>query len=172
MRIRLLLAAAMMLVVGFAGGLEAKNVDSSAFRGKSKKDAGKALLDEALKQAGKGSWERIAVGRVYYLGGMKAEGQKIFEEVLAKKPEWSDKYRVARVYWEAGEWKKAQPIFDEYVTKNPKDDKGIAEVGSFYLLQGNRERAEELFVQSFKRADEVWSTVNAAGAYLGVQPQP
>lgn len=172
MKVRLLPVAAVLLIVGFAGGLAAKNVQPSVFRGKSKQEAGKALLQEARVQAGKGSWERIAVGRVYYLAGMKSEGQAIFDEVLAKKPEWSDKYRIARVYWEAGEWKRAQPIFDEYVSKNPKDDKGIAEVGSFYLLKGDRERAEALFEQSFKRESELWSTVNAAGAYLGVPPQP
>ena len=44
----------------------------------------KALLAVAKQQAGKGSWERIGVGRVYYLGGMKAEGQAIFDEVTGE----------------------------------------------------------------------------------------
>src|SRR3546814_168877 len=57
--------------------------------------------DLALEQAEDGSWERIGVARVYYLGGFKAEGQAIFDEVLAGKHDDGDAYRIARVYREA-----------------------------------------------------------------------
>jgi hypothetical protein len=41
----------------------------------------------------------------------------------------------------------------------------------FSLLNGDRETAESLFDRSFKRNPELWATVAAAGAYLGVKPQ-
>ena len=160
-----------LFVLGVVAGYAAKSADSSMYRSKSKEDAARALLQVAKAQAGKGSWERIAVGRVYYLGGMKAEGQKIFDEVLTRKAESSDYFRVARVYREAGEWSKAKELFDRYAKENPKDDKGLAEIGAYYLLNGDREGAEALFDRSFKLESEMWATVSAAGAYLGVEPQ-
>ena len=172
MKLRIGVTAVLLFVLGLAVGVAfAKRIDTSAYKDKSKKEAAKSLLEEAKRQAGKGSWERIAVGRVYYLGGMKKEGQEIFDSVLAKRPEQSDIFRIARVYFEAGEWPRAKELFDQYVSKNKKDDKGLAEVGAYYLLKGDRAKAEELFDQSFRLEDELWATVNAAGAYLGVPPQ-
>ncbi len=172
MKTRLPILAVVLFVFGVAVGYAgARRVDPSTYHAKSKQDAGKALLEQARVQAGGGSWERIAVGRVYYLGGMKAEGQAIFDKVLAKGAESSDYFRVARVYREAGEWPKAKELFDKYVKQNPKDDKGLAEVGAYYLLNGDREGAEQLFDRSFKLESELWSTVSAAAGYLGVEPQ-
>lgn len=171
MKVRIALISLVVFIAGVGVGYAARNVPASVYRGVSKKDAGIALLQEAKVQAGKGSWERIAVGRVYYLAGMKAEGQAIFDEVLAKKPESSDYFRIARVYREAGEWPKAKEYFDRYVKQNPKDDKGLAEVGAYYLMNGDRETAEQLFERSFKLESEMWSTVSAAAGYLGVDPQ-
>ena len=166
-------AIAMLALLSTATAvMAAKNVQPTVYRTKSKQEAAKALLEEARVQAGKGSWERIAVGRIYYLAGMKKEGQAIFDEVLAKKPEWSDKLRIARVYAEAKEWSKARPMFEEYVKANPKDEKGLAQIGAYYLLSGDRATAEDLFEKSFKQESELWSTVDAAGAYLGIPPQP
>ena len=172
MKTRHAVIALLVFLAGVTAVLAAKNIQPGVYRTKSKQDAAKALLEEARIQAGKGSWERIAVGRVYYLAGMKKEGQAIFDEVLAKKPEWSDKFRIARVYAEAKEWSKAKPMFDDYVKANPKDDKGIAQIGAYYLLNGDRATAEDLFEKSFKLESELWSTVDAAGAYLGIPPQP
>ena len=173
MRLRIAFSGVLLFVLGLAAGVAfAKRIDLGVYRGKPHKEAAKALLVEAERQAGKGSWERIAVGRVYYLGGMKKEGQAIFDSVLSRKPESSDRFRIARVYYEAGEWKRAKELFDQYVARHPKDDKGLAEVGAYYLLQKEREKAEELFDRSFRLEEEVWSTVNAAGAYLGIPPQP
>jgi len=171
MKVRSTVVAVVVFALGIAVGYAARRVEPSIYRGKSKEDAGAALLKEARMQAGRGSWERIAVGRVYYLAGMKAEGQAIFDEVLAKKAESSDFFRVARVYREAGEWEKAKPMFDNYVKQNPGDDKGLAEVGAYYLLNGDRDTAEQLFERSFKLESEMWSTVSAAAGYLGVEPQ-
>lgn len=154
------------------GALAAKKFDTSIYRGKDKKEAAKALLELARKQAGKGSWERIGVGRVYYLGGMKAEGQAIFDEVTSRKPETTDWWRIGRVYWEAGEWDKARDAFEKSLAMNPNDDKGLAELGAYYLIKGDRAKAEELFDKSFSlESGEVWNTSMVAGGYLGVKPQ-
>lgn len=169
MRIRFGIAVA-LFVAGMGVGYAAKPVDPSSYRSLSKEDAARALLREAMVQTDNGSWERIAVGRVYYLGGMKQEGQAIFDEVLTEK-DASDRLRVARVYAEAGEWALAKPLFDEAIQMEPKDEQWLAEVGAYYLLNGDRETAEALFERSFKRDTELWATVSAAGAYLGVKPQ-
>lgn len=155
-----------------AGAFAKKGFDTSIYRGKDKKEAAHSLLELAKKQAGKGSWERIGVGRVYYLGGMKAEGQAIFDEVTAKKPEPTDWWRIGRVYWEAGEWDKAKAAFEKSLAKNPNDDKGLAELGAYYLIKGDRAKAEELFDKSYSiESGEVWNTAMVAGGYLGVKPQ-
>lgn len=174
MKKKSLLAFTFVFVCGIALGAFAakKGIDASLYEGRDKKEAGKALLEAAKQQAGKGSWERIGVGRVYYLAGMKAEGQAIFDDVTSKKPEPSDWWRIGRVYWEAGEWDKAREAFETSLAKNPKDDKGLAELGTYYLLKGNREKAEELFAKSFAiESGEVWNTGMIAGGYLGVKPQ-
>ena len=161
-----------LFATGIGIGIAAPELAPSLYRDKPAAEAAKGLLDVALRQAGKGSWERIAVGRIHYLGGQKAQGQAIFDAVLAGKHADSDEYRIARVYREAGEWNKAKPLFDRFLAANPEDEKGLAEVGAFYLLSGDRETAERLFDRSFKISDEeVWSSISAAGAYLGVAPQ-
>jgi tetratricopeptide (TPR) repeat protein len=171
MKLRFAFIATLLFIFGVAVGYAARRVSPSDYQGKTKDEAGKALLQQARAQAGRGSWERIAVGRVYYLAGMREEGQAIFDEVLAKKAESSDFFRVARVYREAGEWPKAKELFDKYLKRSPNDDKGLAEVGAYYLLNGDRETAEQLFARSFKLESEMWSTVSAAAGYLGVEPQ-
>ena len=82
------------------------------YRDKDAKAAAIALLDGALELAGGGSWERIAVGRAWYLGGDKPKGQQIFDSVTnSKKVEGSDWFRIGRVYAESEEWSKAQQAF-------------------------------------------------------------
>lgn len=131
------------------------------------------LLDGALQLAENGSWERIAVGRAWYLGGDKARGQRIFDEVTSsKKVERSDWIRVARVYVEANEWEQAQQAFDKALPAGTRDDTGLVEYGGYALLHHDRAKAEELFNRAFlKNKDEFWHWVNAGGAYLGVAPQ-
>ena len=168
--------AALVFVAGAGLGYAARKAPppgAAMYRGQDGQDAARALLAAALAQAGKGSWERIAVGRVYYLGGLKADGQRIFDGVLAGRHEASDLYRIARVYREAGEWDKAKPLFDRYLADNPGEAKALAEVGGYYLLQGDRDSAERLFDRSFAAdGDELWATLHAAGAYLNLPPQP
>ena len=90
------------------------------FQGKEPKAAAAALLDNALKLAEDGSWERIAVGRAWYLGGDKAKGQQIFDAVTSsKKAKGSDWFRVGRVYVEANEWDKRRPPSTKPSPSNP-----------------------------------------------------
>lgn len=176
MKLRLAAAAAAILFVAGSGAVHAApkpQPTPATYQGKAPHDAARALLDVALAQAGKkGSWERIGAGRVYYLGGFKAEGQAIFDALLAGKPDDSDVYRIARVYAEAGEWAKAKPLFDRFLAANPDDAKGFAEVGAHYLLQGDRATAERMFAHALEIENgDPWMTEHMAGAYLGVKPQ-
>lgn len=167
----------MLLITVFAAGITVgavakKGVDPALYHSKAKQEAGKALLELAKTQAGKGSWEKIGVGRVYYLAGMKSEAQALFDSVTSKKPEASDWFRIGRVYWEAGEWDKAKDAFDKALKMSSKDAPWLAEIGAYYNLKGDRARAEEMFDQSYKiESDEVWATLNMAGSYLGIKPQ-
>jgi tetratricopeptide (TPR) repeat protein len=134
---------------------------------------GTKLLESALVLAEDGSWERIAVGRAWYLGGDKAKGQQIFDAVTSgKKVEGSDWFRIGRVYAEAGEWPKAVEAFDKAMAANADDDSGSIEYGVFANLNNDRTRAEGLFRTAMqKKPKEFWHWVNAGGSYLGVKPQ-
>ncbi|MBI2215134.1 MAG: tetratricopeptide repeat protein [Acidobacteria bacterium] len=167
-------AFVLVFLVGVSAGAFAakKGLDSSVFTGKSPKEASDALLVIATEQAGKGSWERIALGRVHYLAGRKAEGQAIFDAVTAKKPEGSDWLRIGRVYYEAREWDKAKGAFDKALEASPKDAPWLAEIGGYYNLEGDRTGAEAMFTKSFAiESGEFWNTINIAGSYVGVRPQ-
>jgi tetratricopeptide (TPR) repeat protein len=157
---------------GFVSGSESKLISSDMWKGKDPGEVGDAFLKTALIQAGAGSWERIAVGRVHYLAGEKEIGQKLFDEYVGDQGETSDRLRIARVYVEAGEWEKAKPLLDRVVEESPKHAKRLAEVGAYYNLNGDREHAEDLFERSFAREpSELWNTVRAAASYKGVDPQ-
>lgn len=172
MRIRSVVIAVMLFALGVVVGVAAKRIDPSTYRGKSKEEAARALLKIAEQQAGKGSWERIAVARVYYLGGMKAEGQRIIDSVTSRKPEGGDWFRIGRVYWEAKEWDKAEAAFEKSLQIEANAEKDWAEVGAYHMLRGDRAKAEEMFDRSFKlESGEVWATVMMAGSYLDVPPQ-
>ncbi len=171
MKLRQVIVAAALFSGGIAVGYASQKVDTSLYHGKSKADAAKGLLEAARVEAGDGSWERIGVGRVYYLGGMRSDGQAIFDQVLAHKPAASDVFRIARIYREGGDWPKAKALFDRYLSENPDDASEIAQVGAYYLLNGDRAGAESLFDRSFQAGDELWATISAAGAYVGVLPQ-
>lgn len=142
-------------------------------RSKGAQEAGSALLDGALQLAENGSWERIAVGRAWYLGGDKTKGQQIFDGVTAtKKVESSDWFRVGRVYAEAHEWDKAQMAFEHALTLKPGDDSGMIEYGALANLNNDRPKAEELFEKAMKKNPrEFWHWVTAGASYLGVPPQ-
>lgn len=143
------------------------------YQGKDPKAAAAALLEGAQQLAEEGSWERIAVGRAWYLGGDKAKGQQIFDAVTsAKKVEGSDWFRVGRVYAEAGEWDKAKTAFEKALSIDTDDDTGMIEYGGLANINKDRAKAEELFTKVFTRKPrEFWHWVNAGGSYLGVKPQ-
>ena len=146
--------------------------DPAIFEG-SAPAVGTKLLDGALQLAEDGSWERIAIGRAWYLGGDKARGQKILDEVTGSKGvEGSDWFRVARIHVEAGEWDKAQAAYDKALALNKNDDTGMVEYGGLANLNNDRAKAEGLFDQALKkRPRHFWHWVNAGGSYLGVKPQ-
>ena len=140
---------------------------------KEPKDAASFLLEGALRLAENGSWERIAVARAWYLGGDKAKGQAILDQVTTSRGvESSDWFRVGRVYAEAGEWEKAVTAFDRALEMKPGDDSGRIEYGALANLNKDRARAERLFADAFrKNPREFWHWVAAGGSYLGVRPQ-
>lgn len=166
-------ALALVFTLGVtAGAVARKGIAPGTYRGKEPKEAARALLDVAKKQAGDGSWENIAIGRVYYLSGMKNEGQAMFDRVVSgRKAEASDFLRVGRIYMEAGEWEKAKPMFAQALKKSPKDAPWLSEIGAFYNLHDDRATAETMFDRSYAiESEEVWATVNMAGSYVGVKP--
>ncbi|HVN75592.1 MAG TPA: tetratricopeptide repeat protein [Thermoanaerobaculaceae bacterium] len=173
-RMHVLMAVGMFVlgVVAGVAGSSGSKVDKVMYAGQSPKDAALGLLTAALKQAGSGSWENIAVGRVYYLTGDKTQGQAIFDRVIAKKVKKDDWIRMGRVYLEAKEWDKAKDAFDKALALDPKDEGNLTEIGAWYNLHGDRAKAEEYFDRAFaSKPDEIWYTVNAAGSYVGVKPQ-
>jgi tetratricopeptide (TPR) repeat protein len=175
---RVVAACAACFVAGAlaqAGLAQKKNVafDPTIFDG-TPPAVGTRMLENALVLAEQGSWERIAVGRAWYLGGDKTKGQQIFDDVTSnRKVEGSDWFRVGRVYAEAGEWDKARTAFDKAMAINADNDSGAIEYGAFALINNDRSRAEGLFRTSLqKKSKEFSHWVNAGGAYLGVTPQP
>jgi len=163
----------LIFFLGVAAGVFArgKGLDPAFYRSKPRRAAGMDLLNLARSQAGKGSWENIAVGRVYYLAGSRGQGQAIFDAANAKKADAGNWMRIGRTYWQAKEWGKAQAAFEKALAMEPKDAPWLAEIGAYYNLQGDRAKAEELFDRSFALdSSEVWHTVNVAGSYLGVEP--
>jgi tetratricopeptide (TPR) repeat protein len=158
-----------------AGFAQAKKpvLGPDVFRGKPAPEAAAGLLDGALELAEDGSWERLAVGRAWYLGGNKAKGQQIIDAVTgSKKVESSDWTRVGRIYAEAGEWDKAQAAFDKALAINVNDDTGMIEYGALANVNKDRAKAEALFEKAMKRNPRrFWHWVGAGGSYLGVRPQ-
>jgi tetratricopeptide (TPR) repeat protein len=160
------------LIVGIGIGVASNKSTSlgiAAIQGKPRPEAAAAALAEAERLAGKGSWELIGVGRVYYLSGDKARGRAIFDRVTSYKPEASDWQRIGEVYAEAGENERAAELYQKVLAINPKDDTGQAEIGSWYIRIGQREKGEALVAQALQRSpDEVWTYVRMAEALLGV----
>lgn len=163
--------AAGILLLGFGLGILAgeRGGGMAVIQGKSPADAAAAALAEAERLAGKGSWELIGIGRVYYLSGNKARGQALFDRVTSSKPEGSDWQRIGEVYAEAGENDRAIDCFQKALANSPKDDTGQAEVGSWYIRIGQRDKGEELLARALARnPSELWHYVRAAEAFLNV----
>jgi tetratricopeptide (TPR) repeat protein len=172
MLITIIAAGAVGLLAGWVVAKDKNPVDSTLFTGKPTSEAAAALLDVAEKQAGIGSWELIALGRVYYLSGQKEKGQALFERATAREAGVGDWRRLAKVYIEAGELERAAGALQKALAAEPKDSKALAELGAVRNLAGDRAKAEEMFAKSFEaKPDEFWNTLNAAASYLGVKPQ-
>ncbi len=175
MRLRVVVGGGVVFALGIVVGLALaanKKVDPSHFLGKQPEQAARDLLETGLVQAGGGSWENIAVARVYYLMGDRETANSILSRVTSGKMKQSDWIRVGRLYVESGEWDKARDAFDRLLEVDPDDPDYLAEIGAYYNLRGDRARAEELFARSFaKDSTDVWTTVNAAGSYVKVIPQ-
>lgn len=158
-------------VVGATAG-GGKKSEPSLFLGKKGKEAARALLEVAKTQAGTGSWENIAIARVYTKLGDDAQAKAILDAVKAGKMKKSDWLRIGRLEAEAGEWDAAREAFEKALLLDPKDADLHAEIGAYHNLHGDRARAEELFTRSFElEPGELWNTVNVAGSYVGLQPQ-
>jgi tetratricopeptide (TPR) repeat protein len=168
------LVCALLFTLLSTGAWAAKKptIGPETYKGKDAKQAAAALIATAHELAADGSFENIAVGRVLYLTGSKADGQAIFDKVMAGKTKPSDWIRIARVYSEAGEWQKAKPLYDRVIEAAPKDEDWLAEVGAQYLVNGDRAHAEELFARSFAEDPSSRSNaLRAAAAYLGLAPR-
>lgn len=163
--------ALLVLALGIVTVVEAgKNdkVDPALYQGLEASQAAEHLLEKALVQAGKGSWERIAVGQIYYLSGDKDRAEAIFDGIKKKEP--GDWMRIARIYYRADDWDKAKETFDRVMEMAPKDEDWLAEIGAYYNMKGDRAKAEELFNRAFKLdPDNLYNTLSAAGSYLGVE---
>jgi len=141
------------------------------YQGKSPKEAAESLLQLADKMSEEGSWELIAIGRVYYLSGDQEKGEAYFNRAVAKKAAESDWRRIAAIYTEAKDYDKAIATLQKALVKSPKESRLFAEIGAAYNLKGDRAKAEEMFAQSFANDPEsLWNAVNAAASYVGVNP--
>jgi tetratricopeptide (TPR) repeat protein len=141
------------------------------YAGAEPKAASAALLKEAEVLAKDDTWERIGIGRVLYQSGETKGGDARFEGVLGGKVGKSDLYRIATAYANAKAWDKAKPLFERAIAMDPADDTGIMKAACWFNLNGERERAEELFGQALgKSPDDVWHYIMSAGSYVGVAP--
>lgn len=166
--------AVITLTFGFGlvvGNVAAKKdgVTSAAWQGTPEEAAGR-LLDLARTLAGDDSWQNISVGRALYLSGDKAGGEAVFDRYLGKSPD--NLVRIARVYAHAGEWDKARPLYEQIIKLKPKAGDWLVETGTFYNLNGDRARAEELFARGFEiNPKSSKNALSAAGSYIGLTPR-
>ncbi len=166
------LVVASIFALGAAVGYAAKKTNvPSSYLGVEPKAASGALLALAQEAAEDGSWEHLGVARVVYLSGDKAAGQAMIDKWTGPKAEGGEWIRAGRIYWEAGDWDQAKRAFDKVIQLEPKDADWLAEIGCYYMLKGDRAKAEELFSRSFALEPRaVWNLLRAASAYAGIEP--
>lgn len=161
------------LALGMAGGrmiAGGSRLTSDTFEGKTPKDAMTQMLQVAESQAGSGTWQLIAVGRVYYLSGDKKQGEAMFDKATSYKSGVSEWRRIGMIYAEAGEFDKAEAALQKAVAAKAEDT-CLAEYGAMLNLNGKRAEAEEAFKKSIARdSNDVWNTVAMAGSFVGVRP--
>ncbi len=171
MTVAFIAAACLTLGAGAGYAKKAKGPGMTLIAGKEAKEAAYASLQEAERLAGKGTWELLGVARVYYLAGDKEKGQALIDRVLSGKNERGDWHRIARIYAAAGDNARAEEYFRKSLDADPDDDSGHAEVGAWYIRNGQREKGEALLANAFARNDdELWHYVRAAEGLLNVQP--
>ena len=163
-------SVALGIGVGYAAKQSPTLLDLNA--SKTAKEAGLAALAEADRLAGVGTWEMIAVGRVYYLTGETQKGQALFDRATAGKPDPSNWERLGQVWAEIGDMAKADDCFQKALPLlDPKDDTGQAEIGAWFIRNGQRAKGEELMSRALQRHPaEIWHYLRAAEALLGVPP--
>ena len=167
------LVAAISLTLGVGIGMAAKlkGAGISVITGKPDQEAGFAALAEAERLAGKGSWELIAVGRVYYLSGDRAKGETFFTRATSGKQTAGDYQRIAEIYAEAGDAAKAEENYGKMLVLDPEDDSQRAEVGAWYIRIGQRAKAEQYLAKAFSMGhNDPSNYIRAAEGLLGVQP--
>ena len=94
--------------------------------------------------------------------------------MLNGKPEPRDWQRAGEIYSEARETARAEELFQKVLAadKKMKDDTGRAEIGAWYIRNGQREKGEELLGQALARnPDETWHYLRGAEAYHGLPPR-
>ena len=166
-----LVAVGIMLGAALAMAGAKIGATPALYQGKDVKNAAADLLQMAEQLSEDGSWELIAIGRVYYLSGDKERGETFFNRAVSKKAAESDWRRIAAIYTEAKDYDKAISTLEKALVKSPKESKLFAELGAAYNLKGDRAKAEEMFAQSFANDPQsFWNTVNIAGSYRGVNP--
>jgi tetratricopeptide (TPR) repeat protein len=159
----------LLLGVGIGYAAKITGAGIAVIRDKPAKEAALAALAEAERVAANGSWELIAVGRVYYLSGDKPRGQALFDHVLGGKPGGADYEKIATVYAEAGDNDQATANYEKMLAVDPKDDSSQAEVGAWYIRIGERAKGETLLAQALQRRPNTpWYYVRAAESLLGV----
>jgi tetratricopeptide (TPR) repeat protein len=174
-RTLIVICIALVFSLGIATGVVAakklKTIDPETYKGKEPEEAARALLELARVRAGDGTWGRIHVARVYYRMGEKEEGEKILDEVLKEEAKAGEWMRIGRLYYHAGQWDAAKKTFDTVLTLKPDDEDWLAEIGAYYNLQGDREKAEEMFEKSFSTGLPLKNILAAAGSYVDVPPR-
>ncbi len=172
MKPTLVAAVAMIsLSLGVGIGMAAKLTGAgiSLISDKPEREAGMAALAEAERLAGKGSWELIGVGRVYYLSGDKARGEALFVRATSGKQSAGDYQRIAEVYAEAGDNIKAEENYGKMLVLDPEDDSQRAEVGAWYIRVGQRAKGEQYLAKAFQMDPRDSSHyARAAESLLGV----
>ena len=165
--------AAACLTLGFGVGYaaRAKGPGMTLIAGKPAKEAALAALQEAERRAGDGSWELIGVARVYYLTGDKAKAQALLDKVTKGEPGGSDWHRIGLLYADAGDNARAEEFFLKALAAEPREDGYQAEIGAWYILNGQREKGEALMAKAFAiNSEEFWHYLRAAEALYGVPP--
>jgi tetratricopeptide (TPR) repeat protein len=135
-------------------------------------EAAAALLAAGKEAADDGSWENIAVARVWYLAGEKEKARPILAEYgsLSSREE-TDMYRIGRMHCEAEEYDLAQKYFDRALALEPESDKTLVAMGACAMMAGDRERAEEFFRRALElESENPYRFATIAAAYLGVLP--